>query len=68
MATKKVPPFRRVNLKLQPATHTAMSLFVQQQRHLGDTALTIQSYLHRLVVQDMLVKGFLKNKGPSSSK
>jgi hypothetical protein len=62
MATKKVLPFRRVNLKLKPAAHTALSLFVQQQRLLGDSQLTIQSYLHSLVQQDMLKRGFLKAK------
>lgn len=62
MATKKVPPFRRVNLKLKPAAHTALSLFIAQQRLLGHAQITIQSYLHSLVQQDMLKHGFLKAK------
>jgi hypothetical protein len=58
----KVPEYRRVNLKLKPAPHAALSLFVAKQRVASGGRVTLQSYLHSLVVKDMVDKGFLRTK------
>lgn len=63
----KIPEFRRVNLKLKPAPHAALSLFIAKQNLRGDSRVTLQSYLHSLVVKDMVEKGFLRTKASKSS-
>lgn len=63
----KIPEFRRVNLKLKPAPHAALSLFIAKQNLRGDGRLTLQNYLHSLVVKDMVEKGFLRTKASKSS-
>lgn len=49
-------PFRRVNLKLNNIPHAAVTLYVKNHQ------ITLQDYIHRLVVQDMLSKGILQTK------
>lgn len=63
----KLPEFRRVNLKLKPAPHAALSLFIAKQNLRGDERMTLQSYLHGLVVKDMVEKGFLRVKTSKSA-
>lgn len=50
------PPFRRVNLKLNPIPHAAVTHYVKNNH------VTLQDYLHSLIVRDMLQKGLLRTK------
>ncbi len=54
--------FKRVNLKLKTVPHTALSRHIEQLKSEGATRMSIQKYIHSLIVRDMVDKGQLKLK------